>query len=275
MKKQLALGLATTLCALGGSAFAGEEQGAEKPQMYCIYKEVVKPGMAEQYEAALKFMISEFKAYQVDPEKVHWNAVSGPEIGYVYAMPLENFAGMDQMQANWMEVVETIGEEKMTELTAPVAEAMERLEIFHVMQRSELSYMPENPRLKPEEIEYIHYGFYYAILGKEKELEAIAKEFAELYKSKGIDTGWQLFQSITGTDLPVFVVAQGAKSAADYYSNRERLRELLGEEAKKIGKKVGATVRKMEYKEGYPRPDLSYPGPDLESKTQTEKESAR
>ena len=244
MKKQMALGLATVLCALGASVFAGEEQGAEKPQLYCIYKEVVKPGMAEQYEAAIKYMISEFKAYQIDPEKVHWKMVSGPEIGYLYGMPIEDFAGMDQMKANWMEVVEIIGEEKLAEMMTPAQEAMERVEVFHVAQRPDLSYAPESPRLKREEIKYVHYGFYYVLPGKQEDLEAIAREFAELYKSKGIDSGWRFYQPITGTDLPVYIVAQGARSAADFFSNREKLRELLGEEAEKIGKKVGATIRK-------------------------------
>ena len=123
MKKQLAIGLATTLCALGGSTFAGGDQGAESPEMFCIYKEIVKPGMTEQYEAALKYMISEFKAYQVDPEKVHWKTVSGPEIGYVYVMPIENFAGMDQMHANWMEAAAAIGEDKFEAMAAPMMEA--------------------------------------------------------------------------------------------------------------------------------------------------------
>jgi hypothetical protein len=262
MKKQLALSLAATLCAMSASVHAGEEHGAEKPQMFSIYKEVVKPGLTEQYEAAVKNMIREFQAYQIDPEKVHWIAVSGPELGYVYVAPIENFAAIDRAHINWMEVVETIGQEKLEEITAPAEEAIERVEVFQVAKRLDLSYVPENPRLKSEEINYISYAFYYVIPGKQKDIEAIAREFADLYKSKGIDTGWSMYESITGSDLPVIVVAQGARSAADFYSNRERLRELLGEDAKKIGAKVGATVRRMEYKAGMPRPDLSYPAPD-------------
>ncbi|MHC4217960.1 MAG: hypothetical protein ACYSU7_05835 [Planctomycetota bacterium] len=261
MKKQLALGLAVAFCALSVGVQAGEEKGAEEPQLFTIYKEIVKPGMTEQYEAAIRHMISEFEAYQVDPEKVHWTTISGPEIGYIYVMPIENFAAMDKMKANWMEVVEAIGEEKLKEIAAPAEAAMDHVEVFQVAKRLDLSYTPENPRLKPEEMEYIHYGFYYAIPGKGEDLEAIAREFVDLYKSNGIDTGWSIYQSITGSDLPVYVVANGAKSAADYFSNRERIRELLGEDAKKIGAKVGATVRRMEYKEGMPRPDLSYPAP--------------
>ncbi|MHC5006633.1 MAG: hypothetical protein ACYTGF_04645 [Planctomycetota bacterium] len=269
MRKQLALGLAVALCAMSASVQAGEEQGAEKPQMFSIYKEIVKPGMTEQYEAAVKHMISEFHAYQIDPEKVHWMAVSGPEIGYLYVAPIENWAAIDRQHGYWMEVLETIGMDKWEEMMAPGEEAIERVEVFHVAKRADLSYVPENPRLKDEEIEYIHYGFYYVIPGKQKEIEAIAQEFAELYKSKGIDTGWSIYESVTGSDLPVIVVAQGARSAADFHSNRERLHELLGEDAKKIGMKLGATVRRMEFKEGTPRPDLSYPAPDLHEKAES------
>ena len=63
MKKQLAIGLAATLGTLGVSVFAGDDYGAEKPQMFCIYKEIVKPSMSEQYEDAMKYLIREFKEY--------------------------------------------------------------------------------------------------------------------------------------------------------------------------------------------------------------------
>lgn len=267
MKKQLVIGLAATLGILG-AAVAGEEHHGEKPQMYCIYKEVVKPGMMKQYETAIKHMISEFEQYQIDPEKVHFHTLSGPEIGYVYVMPMENFAGMDQMQANWGEAIEVLGAEKFEALVAPAVEAMESMEVFHALHLSELSYTPEHNRLTPEEAQYVHYGFYYAIHGKEKELEKIAKQFVELYKSKGIDSAWNIYRHVTGTDLPLYVVAHPAKSAADFAANRERIHELLGEEGEKLGAKVGATVRKIEFKEGMLRPDLCYPNPAKATSTE-------
>ena len=263
MKKQMLFCMAAGVAALGASVIAGEGKEGPKPEMLCIYKEVVAPSKMKEYEAAIKYMISEFKAYQIDPEKVHFKTISGPEIGYLYVMPLENFAGMDEMRANWREAVEVIGKEKFEAMVAPAEEAIDHVEIFHAIRRADLSYVPENPRLKPDEVEYIHYGFYYVIPGKEKEFEALAGEFVELYQSNNIDSGWVIFQSITGSDLPVLVVAHAAKSSADYYSNRERVREVVGEEAKKLGEKVGALVRKMEFKEGMLRPDLSYPEPTM------------
>ena len=201
--------------------------------------------------------------------------VVGPELGYVFVMPIENWAGMDQMHANWTEAIEAIGEDRFEDIIAPAVDAMDHIEVFQVVRRNDLSYTPENPRLKPDEVKYIHYGFYYALPGKGEELEAIAKEFVELYKSKGIDTGWSLYQSVTGNDLPLYVVAHGAKSLTDYYTHREKLTEQVGEEGKKISAKVGATVRKMEYKEGTLRPDLSYPEPTPYSAVKEKKEGTR
>ena len=263
MKKQLAIGLAATLGFVGATVVAGGEQDGQDTQMYCIYKEVVKPGMTKQYEDAMKYMISEFKAYHIDPEKVNFVAVSGPEIGYVYAMPMENFASMDQMNANWGEVVEILGADKFEALIAPAQEAMESIEIFHVERVQELSYTPENPRLKPEEIEYVQYGFYYPMPGKEHAFEELAKKFRELYQSNGIDSGWSIYQVITGADLPLYVVAHAAKNESDYYTTRDEVRALLGEEAKALRDQVYGVVRKIEHKGGRLRPDLSYPGPDM------------
>ena len=151
---------------------------------------------------------------------------------------------------------------------------MEEIQVFHAIKRDDLSYTPENPRLEPQEAKYIHYGFYYALPGKGKDLEALAKDYSNLYKSHGIDTGWNIYQTITGSDLPLYVVAVRAKNAADYHTNREKIAEVLGEAAEKIGEKVGSTVRRIEYKEGMLRPELSYPVPTYKP-MEMEKEGAR
>ncbi len=263
MKKQLAISLAATLCFAGASVLAGDEGQGEKPQMFCIYKEIVAPSKTKQYEDAIKYMISEFWEYQVDPEKVHWFTVTGPELGYIYVMPINGWSGMDTMHAGWMEAIEAVGKEKFEEMTAPMSEAMESIEVLQSIHREDLSYIPENPRLSEDEVGYANYGFYYAIPGKAEDLHEIAKEFVELYREAGIDTGFNIYEPLTGADLPYIVVAQVAKSEADYYANRERIREILGEKGKNLVERVGATVRKIEYKGGTPRPDLSYPTPEM------------
>ncbi len=270
MKKQLSLiGAVTAAGVLAAGSFAGDEQEGQKPQMYCIYKEVVQPSKTKEYEAAIKNMIAEFKAYDIDPEMVNFTTVFGPEMGYVYVMPIENFAGMDTMSENWEAASEIIGKDRFREMAAAAEGAIDHIDVFHVLHRADLSYVPENPRLTPDEIQYAHYGFYYLIPGKQEELEDVARKFVELYKSKNISSGWSIYQSITGTDLPLLVVAHAAKSESDYYSERAKIKELIGEEAKKLGDQVNALVRKIEFKDGYIRPDLSYPEPDMPAAKRT------
>jgi hypothetical protein len=57
----------------------------------------------------------------------------------------------------------------------------------------DLSYTPAQPRIKEEEVGFLHWDFFYIEPGKEKEVMALAKEYLELYKSKGISDGYNLW----------------------------------------------------------------------------------
>ncbi len=266
MKKQLLCGLAVGVAVLGTNAFAGEETEGPKPQMFAIYKDVVTPSKTQEYEVALKYMISEFTAYDVDPELVNFKTVFGPELGYVFVIPIENFAAVDRMMENWKVAGEIIGTEKFTDMMRAMESAIDHVDAFHVMRRPGLSYAPETPSLMPDEVKYVHYSFYYVTLGKKKQFAELAKQFAELYESKNISVGWTIYESVTGSDLPVYVVARAAKSQSDYYNHRDQVHELLGEEAEQLGKKALTLVRKVEHKDGWIRPDLSYPAPESDTR---------
>ena len=259
MKKFLLFGLAACVTAFGAVVFAGEENEGPKPQMFVIYKDVVHPSKTTEYEAAIKHMISEFTAYDVDPEKISWTTISGPELGYAYLMPIENFAGIDRMHEDWKAAIDVIGAEKFEDMMLAAAEAMDHVDVFHVLRRADLSYAPEETTLKPEDVNYIQYGFYYVMPGQKKLLEELAKQYVELYKSKNVDTRWTIYESVTGTDLPLFVVAHPAKNQAEYYQQREETKTLLGEKGKELSEQVMQIVRKIELKDGWLRPDLSYP----------------
>ena len=262
MKKLLVFGLAACVTAFGAVVFAGEENEGPKPQMFVIYKDVVHPSKTTEYEAAIKHMISEFTAYNIDPEKMGWRTVNGPEMGYVYVMPVENFAGIDRMHKDWEAAMDVIGAEKMEAMMTAVTETMDHVEVFHVQLRADLSYTPEETTLKPEDVKYVQYGFYYVMPGKKKVMEEVARQFAELYKANNVGTGWSIYESVTGNDLPLFVVAHPARSQAEFYEQREALKTLFGEDSKKLSEKVMQAVRRVELKDGWIRGDLSYPPTD-------------
>ncbi len=266
MKKQMLFCMAAGVAALGATVIAGEGNEGPKPEMLCIYKEVVTPSKMKEYEAAIKYMISEFKAYDIDPELVNFRTVFGPEIGYAYVRSIENFAAMDRMHEDWMTAIEIIGKEKFHDIMEAADAAVDHVDYFNVIRRADLSYTPENPRLGPGEAKYVHYSFYYAIPGKKKEIEELGKEYVELYKRNNIDQGWNVYESVTGTDLPVYVVAHPARSQGDFYRQHEELMEVLGPEAEEINQRLLSYIRRVEQKDGWMRPDLSYPTPEAVAK---------
>ncbi len=266
MKKHLLVALAASVAVLGTSAFAGEETEGTKPEMFAIFKDIVIPSKTQEYEDALKYMISEFTAYDIDPEMVNFKVVSGPELGHVFVIPIENFAALDRMQEDWNAASEIIGEEKFTDMMRAMEGAIDHVDRFHVMRRADLSYTPENTSLTSDEVKYVHYSFYYVTFGKKEQFAELAKEFAELYESKNIDRGWSIYESITGSDLPLYVVAQSSRSQGEFYIHRDEVRELLGEAGAELRKRAQTLVRRIEYKDGWTRPELSYPAPESDKR---------
>jgi hypothetical protein len=92
----------------------------------------------------------------------------------------------------------------------------------------------------------------------------LANEWKALYESKNIQAGYWVYMGDMGTDMPLILVAQSAKSAKDYYSRTAQINATLGAEGEALLKKTWSVVRKFEEKDGFIRPDLSFlPGESM------------
>lgn len=246
-------GLAALL--LPAAAAAQEDEG---PQMFFVHQEVVKPSMISEYEAAAVDWMAMMKGSEAAKGNIEYYAYSGPQVGYVYVLPIDGFAhfaeigeAFDAVEAEQGEPWKKAGEES--------SRATDHFEGGFYIYRPDLSYETENPRLSDDEAQWVHWDFWYTLPDKTEDLEAVAKEFVELYRSRGIDTGWSVYQAITGGDLPLYVVAVQARSEADFHANEARLSETLGAEAQKLGMKALKAARRVEPFMARYRPDLSYP----------------
>jgi hypothetical protein len=122
----------------------------------------------------------------------------------------------------------------------------------------ELSYTPENPRLKPGEGNFYFWDIYYIHPGKAGEYEENLKEWKSLFKSKNITESYNTLQGDIGTDNPVYAFSGRAKSAADYYTHNAKMWEMLGEEGEKLFAKDLPLIRKNEVRQGWLFHGLSY-----------------
>ena len=81
-----------------GIAVAGEHEGAE-PQLYWIYKEVVKPSMIGQYEQAAQDFVRTMNDAGVDA-KCHYDIAIHQQDGYPWDVDVEISGSLENAEKN-------------------------------------------------------------------------------------------------------------------------------------------------------------------------------
>ena len=253
MRKLPLLLLAAVLQFVPASAVAQEY---EQPPMYWVYQDYVQPSQVQDFEAASKKMIGMFESASVTG--VEWVTISGPEIGYIYAIPIEGFAGIGEAWKNWEAAVEAVGRDQFMEIQAEFGAMLDHSASSVLMLRPDLSYRLDDTALTAER-PFRMYHWYYALPGKEQDLEKVAREFVQLYESKGVEMGWRVYQVVIGPELPAYVVVETAADEAEYYAQQKKASEMVGEEGARLDAKAMQATRRMDVNGGWIRPDLSYP----------------
>jgi len=247
----LMVGFVVILCALTTLAQTEEQ----KDQLLFVNEFTVKPSMVKKFEACLK----EFVALGTQHKHPYSHmAYSINDFHYILVFPLENYADI----TSWDKATDELGEKAGKEQWQALGKRMENsYEYYHssmVYLIPELSYTPENPRLKPEEGNFIFWDIYYLYPGKEKEFKEIIKKWISLCKSKNITERFNILQGDIGTDNPVYAFSGRAKDAADFYTHNNKMWEMVGKEGEMLYEKMLPLIRKNEVKQGWLRPDLSY-----------------
>lgn len=226
----------------------------QKPQLFLVWEDIVHPSKAIGYETALKMWI-DFNTKYKFPRPV--TVYRTDDFHYYTLMPIEKLADIDDLEKYFTELGEAAGKD-VEEIEKAFTGTTESTTFGTVLLRTDLSYMPENPRVKTEDVNFVWWNYYYIKSGKEKEAEKIANEWQALYKSKGITDGFQVYQPVLWSDIPALVAAGGALSAADYYSHMEKNVEKMGEEYLALTQKTMDACRRFEQKTGMILRNLSY-----------------
>jgi len=254
MKSKVSIILAAFFIAsLLSLTFSAQAQ-EQKPQLFLVWEDIVHPSKFMEYEAVLKMWI-DFNTKYKFPRPV--TVYRTNDYHYYTLMPIEKLADIDDLEKYIIGLGEEAGKE-VEELQKGLAGTTESTTAGTVLLRFDLSYIPENPRVKTEDVSFVWWNYYYIRYGREKEAEEIAKEWQALWKNNGITDSFQVYQPMLWSDLPVIVAAGGALSAADYYSHSEKNIEKMGDEYLALTKKTMDACRRFEQKIGMILRDLSY-----------------
>jgi len=245
----LMVGFVVSICATTTLAQVEEQ----KATLFLFWDVLVKPSKVVEFEAATKDEVALFSKHKFP---YPWSSASTDDLHYYFLIPVDKFADIDNIYKALDETQKKMGAEYQT-LTKRFSGTYKYTRMYIWYLNHELSYTPENPRLKVGEEKYLHYSYFYFKQGMEKEAEEISKKWKALYKSKNIPDRYYLWIGDIGTDMPVYCVAGGGKTAADFFSQAEKNDKLLEEEAMALWEKTLKLCRKIEQKTGRPRPDLS------------------
>ncbi len=256
MKSKLILTVAAVLF-LGLLATPAMSQDEAKPsQMFFIGEDVVKPAMVTQYETAVKEWVNVMRTHELAVPSIHVSMRE--DFHYYYVIPVKSLADMETIDKAFGALVEKIGKEKFTAMVEQFDDLLDHEKRFVASRSTELSYVPETPRLTPEEARYLHWTFYSVQYGKMDEAKELAKDYVSLLASKGITDGYSLYIGGMGLELPMLAVLQSAKDPEDFWAQSKKNQTLLGEEGKQLDMRALALTRKIERVSGWARPDLSY-----------------
>ena len=245
------LGLGIFFC-LSALTIAAQTQEQEA-QLYFVRQIMVKPSKVMDYFEGTKDLMAQIKE-QNFPYPI--NVFRSNDFTFQFIVPLKNTADLQVLGDTMKELMAKIEPELGQKIQKLLDGTSEFREDALIALRPELSYMPENPRLTPEEINFQSWTFTYLLPGKEMAFEEMAKKYKILYQTKNIPDSFMLYEVIMGKEQPLYILVQTAKNPGDYFSLNHS--ETLGEEGAALQSKLWSVIRKIEYKQAWIDRDLSY-----------------
>ncbi|HMN23273.1 MAG TPA: hypothetical protein PKE38_02170 [Ignavibacteriaceae bacterium] len=227
-----------------------------KDQLYWVREEVVKVDMWEKYESTSKEWVKMMTEAGLDYPFMR--ASQRDDGHYYYLFPLDNYAAIDKMQGIFGAAIEKIGKDKWAKFMVENESSMVTHKDFIAKWSAEYSYVPKEPRLKPEEANFIHWMFFHYKLENRKEIMDIMKEWKKLYQDKNISNGYSIWLIELGLDNNMIALTENFKDGADFYTAQKEDNALMEAEAGVLWGKMSKFITSIENVYGNPRPDLGF-----------------
>ncbi len=225
-------------------------------QLYWIREEVVRVDMWEQYEETSKQWVEMMTGAGLDFP--YMRASQRDDGHYYYLLPLSSYADIDKFGEIFGSAIEKIGKEKWGEFMKKNESSMVTHKDFIATRSAKYSYMPKEPRLKPEDAKFIHWMFFHYTLENRKEIMDILAEWKKLYQDKNIKNGYAVWLIELGLDNNMMAITESFKDGADFHNSTKEDNALMEEEASALWAKMAPFITSIENKYGNQRPDLGF-----------------
>ena len=225
----------------------------DNTQLFIVHEDVVKPSMIAKYEQTSKALKDLLEAHSYSDLK--YMTVQSDNNRYLYLSTAENYAEMDKNV--WAGIFEKAGDE-LNRIFEGFDGCYDTHWNYTLRLNHDLSYDSEG--INNDDKLFRHFTWYYIDPAMESEAHEVAKEWKELFKSKGVKQSYRIYQSDMGMHTPMYIVIQQAKDQASWLKESEAAQKALGEDGARLSAKTAALCTKIEEFNGRMRPDLAYMG---------------
>jgi hypothetical protein len=227
----------------------------ENNQLLFVQEVVIDPSGASAFEAGIRQFIHQYSAHKFPYQ---FQTYRGNDFHYYFICSLKNYADIDSFFRASSEFTEKVGVENIQSQQKRLIGVIENSRYYFFQYIPEISYKPENPRIKPEERTFYNWAFFSVKFGREKEFEEILKEWLTLYKSKEIPNEYNFYVGSIGTEMPVYIAFESGRDAADFFAEINKTYEKFGQESVTLWEKTWPLVKRIEMKQCIWCPELSY-----------------
>ena len=259
MRDRLTCLLLAGLAIGGWSGLATAEDAPPSVHFHVIFEEHPKPWMLDAYEASAREFAAMVGAHREEMPHFVFTTLQGEDLTIYYVAEVDDYAGIDQINREYNHLAAAMGGESFYRKMNESIAAASSLKTWVVSEGVDSGYQPANLRLKPEEEKFYAFEYFYLLTGHDAEVAQLVRDWADLYRRKGIADGFRVFRGVMGIDGPVLIVSVGARDAVDYETQQAKIRATLGADAEPLIKRTWAVTDRYEIKRAVARPDLSIP----------------
>lgn len=249
----LMAGLVVSLCSI--TILAQAEEGEQKTQLIWLREIAVKPPLVGEYVAAMKDYVALCKEHNYPYAFSAWE---DGNFNYFYVYTVDNYQAPINIYEASSEMLKKWGEEQAQKFEKAMRTSISSYKDYFIEYLPEYSYIPENPRLKDEEMKYAIWDIFHVPLEKEAEHLELMKKFLSLMKSKSITEAVYFYTGRFGTKRPFYFGLMFGKDAADFWTANEKMWERLGKEGGELYQKFMKLIEKREFKQFWYIKSLTY-----------------
>ncbi len=255
MKTKLVVAFLVGVCVAGWASVVT----AQEPLVRMYTENKVRASIARQWEELQKQQAALIRKYRrpLYPR----TTLETEDHRYVFLTELEDIADFEKLSEATAAVIQKVTDAgEVPSARAPGA--VEYTRRWWIQYRPEWSYVPENPRLRDEEVNFVRWDMYYGGGGYGESRmgpREFTEELAFLYEVQQIPDGFKVYTSYLGTgpERNFMIIERYGKDRNDFIEHARTTQELLGEEAHALLGKWVASVREVEKIDYTLRWDLS------------------